>query len=129
MPKPMSMTIEVEEMAFGKIFRTLDGMPGVVSINLKGAGPKAATPKGKANGDGTANGGKTLNTLLLEAMLASKNVLTAADLASALQAHGKSRNSAQGTLSRLKAHKLVKRSGKGWKITPAGIKAATTKLS
>jgi hypothetical protein len=39
MPKPLTITIDVEEVAFGKVFRTLDTMPGVISINLKGSGP------------------------------------------------------------------------------------------
>lgn len=44
MSKPMTMVIEVEEIAFGKVFRTLDAMPGVISIHLKGSGPKAPKP-------------------------------------------------------------------------------------
>src|SRR6266403_2960072 len=60
MPKPMTMTIEVEEMAFGKVFRTLDGMPGVIAIKIAGTGPKK--PKGNSKGN---SGGRTSAQIVL----------------------------------------------------------------
>ena len=32
MPKPMKIMVEVEEFAFGRVFRILDGMEGVVAM-------------------------------------------------------------------------------------------------
>jgi hypothetical protein len=44
MPKPLVITIAVEEIAFGKIFRTLDGAPGVISLTFH----QAESPKHKS---------------------------------------------------------------------------------
>lgn len=100
MAKPMSMLIEVEEVAFGRVFRTLDGMQGVISINLKGTGPKKGpcTPK--------AQGGKTVNEIILDALTDSP--LPRKTLEGVLARHGKAATSAASALTHLRKTKKVK---------------------
>jgi len=52
LPKPIKITITVEEVAAGAIYNQLDRMPGVVSINFHGDGPKERPTKERANGKG-----------------------------------------------------------------------------
>ena len=123
MPKPMMMTIEVEEVAFGKIFRTLDGMNGVVSIHLQGKGPRA-----KPNGSQAApkHNGQTVWRLVMNALLASKGPLSRTELAQVIQAGGKAPTSLPDALLKMRKAKHIALHGKGqYKITAAGIKAAT----
>ena len=127
MPKPMSISIEVEEVAFGKVFRTLDGMPGVININIRGKGPK---PNGSAPilpVSARKGNGKTVHTLILESLLASKSPKSREELGEAVATGGKSATSTPDGLQKLKKQKLIKQAGVGkYRITAAGIRAATT---
>jgi hypothetical protein len=108
MPKPISMTIQVEEVAFGKVWRSIDAMPGVISIQLKGDGPKSAAPQSDKGKRGSIQA-SVLQTLLNGAM-------SATDLG------GGSRIS--GALHHLKKKKLVSKTGNKYKVTTAGMKLA-----
>jgi hypothetical protein len=44
MPKPMIITVAVEEIAFGKIYRWLDATPGVVSLSYRVRREKQSSP-------------------------------------------------------------------------------------
>lgn len=122
MPKPITMIIDVEEIAFGKVWRALDVMPGVINIHMKGTGPpklpeqKVATVK---------KNGKTTKRLVLESLL-SKSPKAREELEAAIVNGGKQKTSLPDTLTKLKKEKSIRPIGKGkYKITAAGIKAAT----
>lgn len=124
MPKPIGMSIKVEEIAFGKVWSTLDTMPGVISITIEGNGPKA-----KPNGKATNGNGKTVADLVLETLLA-KSPQTKTQLEDYVAHGGKAKTSLPDTIARLKKGKLIRPIGnKGqYKITAAGTKQATTQL-
>lgn len=51
MPKPFMLGVEIEEVALGKVLRTLNGMPGVVALHMDFTG------KTKPNGGAAAANG------------------------------------------------------------------------
>jgi len=114
----MTMTIEVEEMAFGKVFRTLDGMPGVIAIKIAGTGPKK--PKGNSKGN---SGGRTSAQIVLAELV--RQPLDKGALTQRLEEGGKKATSLPDTLYKLRNQKLITGSAaKGYKITKAGLSAA-----
>lgn len=124
MPKPISLTIDVEEIAFGKIWRTLDAMNGVVSINIKGNGPKQKK-SAKTNGR-IGNNKKGIATIphIVLTTLAVGEAMGRETLRKALEANGKMGTSLPDTITKLKNAKKIKVVGKGtYKITQAGLKA------
>lgn len=125
MPKPMTMTIEVEEIAFGKVFRTLDGMPGVINIRITGSGPKAmAKPNGRGTNGQRQGGTKTVPGIVLGELV--KGPRGRPDLAPALERAGKKATSLPDALQKLRKAKAIKTAGKGkgteYTITPVGMK-------
>lgn len=125
MPKPIELMIEVEEIAMGKVWRTLDTMKGVVRISLKGSGPKKGT---KTNGKAT-NGGPSVGTLVIKA-LQNKKTLSKGALEELLEANGKKKTSLPSKLTELKAKKQIAATGDGlYKITAAGRKVDTSTTS
>lgn len=128
MPKPMTMTIEVEEVAFGRVFRTLDAMAGVVAIKLKGEGPK----KAKANGSGGAGqkhgGAQSVACIVLGAL--TDKILNRQELATTLEANGKKAASLPDTLMKLRKMGEIRSIGEGrdikYKITTKGVKHFNT---
>jgi hypothetical protein len=118
----MAMTIEVEEVAFGRVFRTLDGMAGVVAIRIQGSGPKPA----RKNGAKSGHGGSTAAQLVLAALAASKAPLDRAALIPAMEAGGKKAASLPDTIQKLRKQKLITSPKVGeYKLTKAGLTAAT----
>ena len=123
MPKPMTMIITVEEIAFGKVFRILDTMPGVVSISLTGQGPKMP---GKLNGShkGQKMGGaNTVPCLVLGALIeADGKSLNRSDLIPAVEAAGKRATSVPDALTKLIKLSCIKRKEGQITITATGRK-------
>jgi hypothetical protein len=129
MPKPMMMTIAVEEIAFGAVFRRLKNMPGVISLDLDGnADEKPAkngtNGKGKGgggiakNGKGTDAAGSSARCIVMSAM--ADGVATGPDLATALEAQGKSRKTFANVSHWLRHNKMARKSKKGWSLTAKG---------
>lgn len=100
MPKPMRMMIEVEELAFGRVFRTLDGMQGVIAIDIKGDGPKKGqcVPK--------AQGGKTINEIIFDAL--NEGPKARKQLEHELARNGKAPTSIGSALTALRKSKRLK---------------------
>ena len=124
MPKPIKLTIEIEQVAMGKVWTTLDAMSGVISISLHGSGPKPAGPKkaGKPGGKST-----TVPCLILGALVASKDPLPRTDLMLAVEAGGRAATSTPDSLAKLKKDKHIAPAGDGlYKITAAGVKRYET---
>ena len=111
MPKPMTKSIEVEEIAFGRVFRMLDATKGVVAIHLRGSGPKtAAAPKSESSKRG---GGATTECLVLAALVAAgKLPLNKVSLVAAIRAGGKSDSSLPDTLNKLNKKRHIVSTGK-----------------
>lgn len=115
MPKPIKMMVEIEEVAFGRVFRFLDGMPGVVTITPIGDGPKAAK--------GAAKGKKgTVYCLVLSALIAADKPLNRDALRDVLSANGKAASSLPDTLTKLKKAKHITIKNAMYTVTPAGRK-------
>jgi len=106
MPKPMMLTINVEEIALGKVFRTLDGMPGVVSINFHGSGPKP-----RSNGAQRKGGAQTVPCIILGTLIDAGKSLGREDLAPAVIAAKKAVSSIPDALNKLAKSRLIKRHG------------------
>lgn len=100
MPKPIIMIVSVEEIAAGKIWRSLDAMNGVVSIGIKGEGPKQVKPNGTGNGD------KTAKELIIDA-LKEKSPQSRLALEHAIEAGGKRKTSLPQALAELKKLKRI----------------------
>lgn len=117
MPKPMNLHIVVEEIAFGRIFRLLDGTPGVVRINLQSEeAPKQA--RKPSNPDKKPQGVR-----VLMALNASEDPLSLVEIAEAL---GTNCNNATKPVSIHLRAKRIQRVRRGvYKITAAGIKYLT----
>jgi len=120
MPKPMTIEISVEEIAFGKVFRTLDEMPGVVSIKIKGSGPNASAPE-SARKHGKASEGTTGKCVVFNFLLGKKKAVAPGVLADAIVAAGKSKNSIGNILYEAVKLKELAHSKDGYKLTPVGL--------
>lgn len=130
MAKLLGLSVKVEEIAFGKVWSTLDSIPGVVTITIEGSAKPM--PNGKSNGkksNGSSNGtGKTVQRLILEALLA-RSPLTKFELQDHIAAAGKSRLSLPDQMAKLREEKCVKLMAAGnYSITAKGTKQATTEL-
>jgi hypothetical protein len=124
------MTIAVEESFFGKLYRTLDTMPGVASISIHSEGVK--TLNGAAKAVQKQGGSKSVYCLVLGTVI-SKPGATRADLYAAVEATGKRSTSVPDALTKLKKakHIAIKGKGKGvtYSATPAGKKHYETACS
>lgn len=133
MPKPMTMTIEVEEIAFGKIFRTLDGMPGVVNIRIAGSGPKTAAAAKSSTAGQKQGGAQTVPCIVLGTLIENKTPLGRPELFDAVESYGKHGTSLPDALQKLRRAKAIKSTGSGrtvtYKITPVGVKQFETACS
>jgi hypothetical protein len=134
MPKPMMMMIECEEIAFGRVFRTLDTMPGVASIKIMGNGAKIATGPGKGNrtpgtrAKGSLKDGTSGRCIVLNALTDGPKSLK--DINELMVAAGKSPKTLHGQSHMMLKLKLVKKTGKGiLAITAAGKKYLETKCN
>lgn len=117
MPKPMMLHVGVEEAFFGKIFRMLDGMPGVASLNIVS---EAHPPQAKQS-KGTVADGSTTHCIVLKALITAKRTMSKAELAKALTEAGKKPSSLPSALQSLKKKRLIiNQSRDNWKITPQG---------
>jgi hypothetical protein len=130
MAKPIKVMIEVERIAFGDVFVSLDGMKGVVSITPIGDGPRNARQKAATGTRGQKHGGaQSAPCLVLGALLKSPG-LSREQLYPVLEGNGKSRNSLPDTLTKLKKAGEIRASGSGrdvtYKATPAGKKRFQT---
>jgi hypothetical protein len=126
MVKPIKMMVEIEEIAFGRIFRMLDGTQGIVAITPIGDGPKG---NGKTTGQ-KQGGAQSAPCIVLKALIRAGSPLPRANLGAALTAGGKSVSSLADTMNKLRTAKEVIRSGSGknttYKVTPKGIKRFET---
>lgn len=127
MPKPMRIMVEVEEIAHGRVFRLLDGTPGVIGITPIGDGPKpqnAGSSKGQKKG-----GAQTAPCLVLGALIESPGA-NRTQLAAVLELNGKKATSLPDTLQKLRKAKEITSKGKGkdvsYSITPVGRKKFAT---
>lgn len=121
MAKPIKITLEVEQVALGKVWTTLDGMTGVISIGLHGNGPKP-TSKKKGSKHGSS---ATVPCIVLGAL--EKKPLGKPALIEAVVASGKAATSLPDALTKLKKEKHIVPVGDGfYKITQAGAKRYQT---
>jgi len=124
MPKPMTMTIEVEEIAFGRVWRTLDQMQGVITLKMHGTGPKPN--KGSPVARASSKKGDTVTCVVLKALAHGKPENKAA-LIDAVVAAGKAATSFPDSISKLKKAKHITNPSSGvFKITVAGAKYLST---
>jgi hypothetical protein len=119
MPKPMMLHVAVEEAFYGKIFRALDTMPGVVSLNpVSEAHPQQA----KAGKPDSIKNGSTAGCLVLAALIKAKRPMAKAELAEAMTTGGKKAATLPSTLQSLKSKRHVINAKGAWQITPTGVK-------
>ena len=124
MPKPLKVMLEVEEAYYGKVWRTLDAMPGVVTLMPISEGVKQPGEKKQRQKKG---GTQSVYCLILGA-LAQPNVQNAARdyLVQVCEEAGKKATSVPDALMKMRKAKHVKSTGKGrdvkFTITAAGRK-------
>ena len=116
MPKPIKMMVEIEETAFGRVFRALDGMPGVVSMTPIGDGPKTKGPVGKKGKGGT------VYCLVLRALIEADKTVNRDVLRNMLSANGKAATSLPDALMKMQKAKHITNKKAMYGITPAGRK-------
>jgi hypothetical protein len=115
----MIITIAVEEIAFGKIYRLLDTMPGVVSISYHAEGPKdkaASKPNGKI-GKPRNSYEVTGNDFMLGFMYKNDGPYPTARLREAFSKAGRSPASVASLLHKAKANGSVENRDDGYVLT------------
>jgi hypothetical protein len=122
----MTLLIEVEEIAFGKVFRKLDEMSGVISINIRGSGVKG---KGKGRGDNvvpfnpnrTKGGTPTCGMIVLKLLVDSGEPVTRDACMAELVKFGKAETNITSCMTDLVRRKLASRIGRAeYKATKKG---------
>jgi hypothetical protein len=125
MPKPMKLMIEVEEVAHGRVFRMLDGTPGVVTITPIGDGPRSG-----GGSTGQKQGGTQSAACLLLAALIRTPGITVEQMRPVLEGNGKRASTLAGTLASMKKAGEIRASGSGksatYRITKVGQKRYDT---
>lgn len=123
MPKPIMMTIAVEESFFGKIYRTLDTMSGVASIAIHSEGVKG---NGRAASAPQKKGGTGSVYCLVLGALCPNGPLPRSNLQAVVESAGKKASSLPDALMKAKKAKHITARGKGrdvvYTITAAGRK-------
>lgn len=119
MPKPMMMLVAVEEIAFGKVFRTLNTMDGVVGIKIN-ADADAASQSTKQK-RGTQKDGTSALCIVMRRIAADKNPVTPRVLGDVLEAAGYSRKTWGNIVAKFRDQKLAIKSPKGWRPTKKGV--------
>jgi len=123
MVKPIKMLVEVERIAFGDVFVSLDAMEGVVSITPIGDGPRSARQNSGSSAGQKKGGAQSAPCLILGSLIKSPG-LTREQLKSVIVGNGKSETTLPDTLNKLKTAGEIRASetGKGatFKVTSAG---------
>jgi hypothetical protein len=117
MAKPIKLLVDIEEIAFGRVFRALDGMPGVVSLTPIGDGPRAA--KGAAGKKGK---GGTVYCLVLRTLIDAGKPVNRDTLRNVLASNGKSATSLPDALTKLAKAKHITNKNAMYSVTPTGRK-------
>lgn len=124
MAKFLGMFLQVEEVAFGRVFRSLRDMSGVVSIELEGK-QKGAAPAAPKRPKGKTSEGTTNQCIVLFAL--QKENLHRKELEAQLVATGRKASSLNGLLGKMTKAKLIKAHGEGiYAITASGNKFVNT---
>ena len=123
MPKPMIITVSVEEIAFGKVYRMLDTHPGVISMTYHAEGSKPNGHDKKENG----NKGKPKNTFemrgseyLLGAMYKHKGPVRTIALRKLFEQAKRSPASVSSLLHAAKQEGLIESREDGYVLTKKG---------
>lgn len=124
MPKPMQLLVDIEEIAFGRVFRMLDTMQGVARLSIVGEGvKKAGAPNGGGNTGVRKGGSQTAVCLILGALVNSPG-LSRPQLGAILEGNGKKAASLPDALQKLRKAKEITAKGKGastrYDVTRAG---------
>jgi predicted transcriptional regulator len=115
MPKPMTITISVEEAFFGKIYRTLDLTPGVVSISYHSE--SEAKPKPKPNGKSRPSYDTIGKDFVIKLLSKGRPMIPSA-VGKAFTSAGRSYHSATSVIHKLKSEGLIQNiEGKGYTLT------------
>lgn len=130
MPKPMRLMVDVEEIAYGRVFRMLDGSDGVVSITPVGEGPRSQRANGGIAVRQKKGGALSVPCVVLKTLIRAGEPMLRFDIGEALVSAGKTKNGLAPTMKDLLEKKEVTRSGAGkktaYKVTPKGIKRFET---
>lgn len=127
MPKPMEILIQVEEGHFGKVWRTLDTMPGVALIQYKSEGVKGQKAPTKKQG-----GTQSSECIVLDCMIRAARPAPRSVLAAALVTGGRKASTIAGVMNSLiKKKHATAVSGRGtpkvtYSVTAAGKKRFET---
>lgn len=121
MPKPFLIGVEVEEIAFGRVMRKIDELPGVVKIHLSFSKEKLG---GKPNGAGQTRGPyktrgtfeKTGQEAIIDA-LNGKPPMTLAQLRDVFVAQKRSPKSISSCLHEMFNEGEVQRTDDGYTLT------------
>jgi hypothetical protein len=125
MPKTMFALVEIEEGSFGKIWRMLDTMPGIVTLSYKSEGVKGQS--GNKPG-GKKGGAQSSECVVLDVLIRGERPCPRQVLSAALVTAGRKASTIAGVMNALIKKKQVRVvSGRGSKdvlysVTPAGKK-------
>ena len=139
MPKPIMMMLEIEEIAFGAVWRKVKNMEGVARIHLDAEPdekPNGIKPGGvpryrggggiAKNGKGSDAGGDSAKCIVLAALDEAELPVASSYLTDLLEAKGKSRKTFANVSHVMRRDKLARKIKKGWVLTPAGRKYLQT---
>jgi len=119
MPKPMTITVKVEEIAFGKIYRLLDTQSGVIEISYHAEGPSKLKPNGHASGTrkSRADFKITGKDFLLQSLYKNSQPLSNSGVKALFIADGRSGSSPNSILDELKKEGLLLRKPEGYVLS------------
>jgi len=133
MPKPMTMTIAIEEIAFGSVFRRLKNMEGVISLDIHDDNEKPkSNGKGRGGGGiakqpkGTDAGKDSAKCIVLNYIDQAKRPCPSGELTLRLVEAGKSPKTFANVSHIMKRDKLARKTKKGWVLSPTGRKYLNT---
>lgn len=118
MPQPIKITIIVEEVALGKVMRTLHNTPGVIRVGLD----MESGPKQEPNGHDKSwnRHGESGQKFLLKLLLSKNKPLTHGMVGDEFEKAGRSRNSNASCIYSAKLVGLVEPTDEGYRLTRKG---------
>lgn len=123
MAKPLRITIDVEEIAFGRVFRWLDQAPGVVRINIEGTGAKQNNDEYASQSDVAPPRTMSARDCVLLSFKKTDDVMHRTDITKQMVANGFAASTLNGLLSSMTKTRMVTSIGAGkYKLGVAGKK-------
>lgn len=113
MPKPIDITVTVEEIAVGRVMRILHNTPGVLTIDWDMGDPKHTNGAHATKGKPRQSYGVRGSDLMAQTLFKANRPMGSGDLRDAFEKAGRSPNSIASIIHALKAQGIIEYSTTG----------------